>query len=238
MASSTEAGFPKGRVIDDQQGPLFQWDAAAANNSLTLDRLSGSLAAVDRCIIPATHNLEGETVILETSTTGVFGGEETQRFSITATAAIISESFTATQDRHHRIRISTVHQGKIGEVFIGTDRTPVVGPDPKWTDQNVPNLVEVQLRSGLVYRVQASAQRREFDFRFADQAATDLTVFDELESQTSFGLFPFFFFTPESTDPPVYVQLVSPLGREQDRPNPRGLGRSFEIRLQMREILR
>lgn len=236
-ASSEASGFSAARVIDDQGGPLFKWGSAAAGNTLTLDRGSAALEACDRLLIPAGHNLNGHALQLVTSTTGAWAGEETSRVSATiATAGVISQSFTSTQDRYHRLKVPS-YQGQLGEVVLGRDRTPARGPDPTWTDDPTPNVIEETLRSGNTYRVKAGERRRAFSYTFRRLGSADVALFTDLLDQTSDGIHPFFWFPPDSAEAPVYVQLVSTLQRRQDRSNPRGLGQTFEVTLQMLEAL-
>lgn len=233
-ASSEEAGFAKARVIDDQRGPLFQWDDASAGNALTLDRGAGSLEAVDRLLIPEGHNLSGQGLILETSTTGAFGGEETERVNVTAGAGVISEAFTSTADRYHRVRVPS-YQGQIGEVFVGRYRSITRGLEPGYVDQDEPVIAETTLRSGNVYRVQLGSAQRAFavTFRLAD-GANELLLQDLL-SQTANLLRPFWYYPPDDGQSPVLVLGDPDVARQQDSRAPRATGEKWRYALRMLE---
>jgi hypothetical protein len=162
----------------------------------------------------------------------VWGGEEITRVNITAAAGVISESFTSTQDRYHRLRVPS-YQGEIAEVFIGRDRTPVRGPEPDWIDQPIPNVIETRLRSGNTYRIQASEERRQFAFEYNRISGADLTIFTELDSQTASGLYPLWFFPPDDSESPLFVELERPLKKKQDSTAPRSLGQRFAFTVEM-----
>ncbi len=233
--SSESPGFDIERIIDDQSGPLFKWLISDPTNDMEVDRGAGTLEAVDRLLIPSGHDITGN-LIFETSTSGVFAGEETQRVNIIAAAGVINESFTSTDDRYHRFRVPN-QQSKFGELFVGRDRQTARGPNQQWVDQREPNLVETELRGGNIYRVKAGELRRAFSFTFSRITGTDLAIFDELVTDTQGGLHPFWFFPPDTTEAPVFVKLLTAVNRRQDSGSPTATGQKFEIVLQMVEEL-
>ena len=229
------AAFPKFRLLDNDPGPVFKWDAAAVNNAVVVDRGAGVLFSVDYIIIPSGHNLTGNVVFSSKATEG---GSWVDVSNTTITAGQFEWATGGSALRYIRFKVDSSIQGEIPELFMARLRKPVTaGPDPSWNVVNEPNIQETVLRSGKIYRLETGNARQQLTYTFRSVDATDIAVFDDLETQTRTGLYPFWFFPPDTGDAARYVSLGSAIQRSQSSSNPYGTGQKFDVTVSMVEML-
>lgn len=230
-------GFPLSRVIDEQVGPLFKHNVAATFELVKKDRGAGTLFPIDRVLIPATHNITG-TVNIQSDTDPNFGTPLLLLTGAITAGVLLDQSLTPNTERYIRIFITESGQWEYGEIWFGRDRTPTRGPASDFeSGTKEPKISEYETEAGNTYRLQTGLPRGIFAFEFRRLSAADRAIFDDLNTQTNFGLSPFWWFGPDDTEPPVLVTLDAPIKVQNDSPNPRTLGPTYKATVVMRESL-
>lgn len=214
-ANAFATAEPKDHLIDDRAGSLARFSGSASDHDIRIDRGAGTLEAVDRVWIPSGHNVNGQTLTVESSTTGAWGGEETSRASFTAGTGAIDESVTSNTDRHIRLTIGGTGTWALGELVFTRTRTVSRGPEPGWEDEELSNTASLDLRSGAAAVLVQGVNRRRFRFSYrAVSSADDLTFFSDLvAAAASYPILVDPAFDDESA---VWVRLPEDVSRKQD----------------------
>jgi hypothetical protein len=221
-----------------------------------LDRSVATPAqAINALVIPAGHNVDVTTLLVEESDVEFRGiGEVPSPWVILHTHTLTSAErsggviYTGVLDtpstkRYVRVRFPEENPGfaakhELGELFLSFVRPITENTlDSEWRDSPIPNFEETEMQSGEVFRLSNGPIRRDFEFTFNLLRGADQTLFDDLQSGTNDFVFPFYFIAPEVGELPVFVNVAN-LTRVQQSDLPRGpAGPAFEISIRMREVL-
>jgi hypothetical protein len=241
-SSGVESAYPLDNLIDYRPSSLCKFDGTTSNEWIKIDRGTGTLEDVDRFIMPAGHNLATcDLIRLHSSTndadwTLLDGWNQT---SESDPDGIIDRSFTATDDRW--VRFTCLEAGTVWEttqLWWTNKRTPTIGPEVPWTEEQVPNTVTVPFPSRTA-ALSLAGNRWRYDLTYNMVSGTDLTLFDDLIDEVGVDLLPFYFDCPDDTAPvgPLLMRIIaSSYSREQQHPTPSGSATvAYRIRFSMLE---
>lgn len=226
---ATAAGFGKERLIDSRSALLCRFSASQANHDVEIDRGAGTLEAVDRCWIPAGHNLSGATV-------RVYSGGTSPASTLRGSSAVsgsgaIDFGFTSNTDRYVRVLFDGTGQWELGELWITRRRTTTRGLDPGW---GAPSIVPAQITEMPTREISTllGPARRVFGFSYhdVDDGGADATLLDDVAALGRAAAF--LFWPPASSALPFVAKLLEDGDREQDSPVPVvKLGHEYGFRL-------
>jgi len=232
------ASFPKERLIDSSIDKLFRFNGTTGNNGVRIDRGVSPTEALTRLVIPAGHNVGAALVQVHEDDNSGFTSPTTLHSSVPGSGLIDLALSPAATEQYLRFRVVTAGTAwEFSELFWTLPRTPAVGPDPQYRDEQTPNLTETQLSSRNIYRLAKGDDLRAFEIQFNRITKAQLAVFDSVWSDTSQGLYPLYFGSPDDADAVVYCWIMDRIRREQDAPNPTGMGLHFRTRLELLEAL-
>lgn len=236
---AADSSYPLIRLLDNHTGTVFKHDSAQADSYIWVDLQDATPdPAPNRFVLAAGHNLGGLTWLVQQDTGSGFASPTSRGGStVPAGTGVYSSDFAAVTERYLRFKITESVQGEYREFMFGRTRTPIAGPSPDWTDEYRPNLLEIPMRSGSVYRLELGDAKRHIGITFPAVESADLVIFEDLETQTRHGLYPFYFFPPDDGEDPIFVQLTRPISRRQASRNPQGTGQWFDVTLSMLEVL-
>jgi len=237
-----DSSFPVTRCYDDQLTPIFKHTSSGLNPQLSLDRGATPAGSTPDRIIVGPNWVHGAGVTLQVQEDDNSGyTSATLLTTITLSgfdeASPLTEPFdsSSSDERYIRVRMTGTCQPEYREVWLTQDRAITAGPDPTYLKYPVANLTEVETMSGTTWRVRRSENREliEMTFRYVD--SSDIAIFDDLQSETLDGLYPFWFFPPDDSADPLFMELIEDIRREQAATNPQGAGEHWDVTLRMRE---
>lgn len=237
-SSAVAAGFPLARLLDDQTKRLFKFNAAAANQHVTVDQTAAPLEC-DNLTIPAGHNLGGATLEVRSSADPAsWPGTLKATLNIAAGSALTFRDFSAFTADHIRIQIVTSGQWQFGELILSKLHAFTLGPKPPFVDTVEPNFGQADMLSREVFRnIRGSAQRL-LEIEWGRLDSTVQAEIDLIASDTQNGVLPIYIGSPYDDKDRIPVRIVDGLiRREQDSPNPAGTGIDERLILKMREAL-
>lgn len=230
---------PRAYIHDSGLGRNGTFAAAATNQFIKVDRGAGapSLPA-SRLFIPSGHNLGTTTLEVRHHTSdppdGVTG---TLIYGPTAQAAGLRVLTLADiTGRYLSVTVPASGAWSFPELWISQERTTTRGLDPSWTDAQVANQFEAQMRSGETYRLELGVVRRMFVFRYRALSGADLAVFTNMRTETRNGLYPLYVDPPDDGESAILMQILDGIELEQDHPVP-GSGATYSLTLRLLEVL-
>lgn len=227
---ATAANFGKERLIDARTTLLMKFSASQADHHVETNRGTGTLEAVDRCWIPAGHNLSGATVRVYSGSSSPASTLRGSSPTVAGTGAI-DFAFTSTTDRYVRVLFDGTGTWELGELWLTRRRSTVRGLDPGWeTPIRVPTeITEFPTRE--ITAVLGPA-RRIFGFSYhdVDDAAADSVLLTDVANLGRAAAF--LFWPPHASTLPFVAKLLEDGDREQDSPMPSiKLGHEYGFRL-------
>lgn len=237
-----DASYPVTRCYDDQLVPYFTFGSDTLNPQVSLDRGATPAGSTpDRIIIGPNWDRDGGATLQvhEDDNSGYSSATLLTTLVISAldVTAPITEPFDATSsdERYIRWRITGTCTPVFREVWLTQDRTLSAGPDPSYTKYPQANLSESETMSGTTWRVRRSEARELMEYTFRSVDSTDIAIFDDLDTETSNGLYPFWFFPPDDGLDPIFVELIEDVQRQQSSTAPQGTGELWDVTIRMRE---
>lgn len=237
-SSAVAAGFPLARLLDDQTKRLFKFNAAAANQHVTVDQTAAPLEC-DNLTIPAGHNLGGATLEVRSSADPAsWPGTLRATKTVSAGSALIWRDFSAFTADHIRVQIVTSGQWQFGELVLSNLNAFTLGPKPRFVDSIVSNFGQARMLSGEVFRNIRGSAQRVIEIEWTRLDSTVQADIDAIASDTQNGVLPIYIGSPYDDKVRLPVRIVEGLiRREQDSPNPAGIGIEETLILRMREAL-
>jgi hypothetical protein len=226
-SSSQHADYPRRHLIDRRPSSLFRFNTTTVDEWVKVDRGAGTLEAVDRMIIPPGHNLDTCDLLRifrspnDSDWTQVDGWNQTIESD---PDGIIDRTFTSTTNRYLRFNcLEAGTQWEFGQLYFTRTRAITVGPEPKWTDQQVPVSVEVPFWTRDATALFAP-NRRLYSFAQPGLESTDLTIYDDLIAAVSDAV-AFYVDPPDDSETARFVKIVPrSWRREQYHPTPSARG--------------
>lgn len=242
MTPAAAAGFPAYYLHDGGASHIAKFGSSGANSRIDIDRGAGTLATLDRLVIPAGHNLGAQTVTVYGSATGAFAGEQTTLHTFSSAAGLVN-AILATPSAHRYLRTVFAGTGtwELGELWLGRTVTFAQGNASAWSDPFQPNLLNYVFDSGVTASNELGPAVRRLSFAWdglgvRDQG--DIALMEEVLADINYGQHTFWFQAPESTEPLRLVRLDQPYSRSQALRNPRASGfNAFAYGLSMIEDL-
>ena len=228
---------PWERVRDHMLRRQGKFDTAQVDNYVALDR--GFVGYTPNYFIIANHDITG-VLYYESSTNGLWSGEQVIRWAGTIDAdpfEITDSMMTPTNDQHVRIRMGSSGAWSIGELSLSTRLKPTQGPDPAFIDQLVPNILKIETRSGVTYRLQLGAERRQMHYVYRHVSVANQAYFGTLLWACGGGTLPFWMWPTDDANGPYFVELEEPITREQAAANPMAIGEQYDTTVRMIEVL-
>lgn len=238
-----DTSYPIENMIDDRFGfgPVFKFETSVATHYIILD-MAYTLASTghDRLYIPQGHNLNGAKLKIEEDTDTTFDGSTgntTTLYSETAISSSLSLDipFTAQSLRYLKISFPT-NAGiwEITQLYVTKTLATVVGPNPRWTDELVPNVM--QFPNGDTVQYDNSQRHIIYDYDAVGLAsAGDLAVFDWL-MENNFTHHPFLLYSTDSTDSALVMRLQA-FSSKDDRSAPKSQDTRKRVSLDMLEYI-
>ncbi len=237
-----DASYPVTRCYDDLLVPQFTHTSSGLNPQVSVDRGAGVEGSTpDRIILgPNWDHDAGVTLQVHEDNNSGYSSptllltEVLGSLDETAPLALPFDS-SSSDERYIRWRMTGTCTPAYREVWLTQDRVLTAGPDPSYSKYPIANLSEVETMSGTTWRVQRGASREFMQYTFNAVDETDIAIFDDLDTETSSGLYPFWFFPPDSNLAPIFVELVEDVQREQASAVPKGTGELWNVTITMRE---
>lgn len=223
-------------LIDDLRGVSCKFSASGSGRHFQIDRGAAGLEAIDRLIIPAGHNLSGQTVTVKSDTTTAFAPGTTRGTSGTLTSAQVDFALTPYTDRYTRVEISGTGTWEVPELVLTRTRTPTAGIAGEYQDDDLPNVVPVVTRSGTVATLVRGEAGRVWrvEWQLVD-GSVDKALFLEVLAAQAAGLV-LYIDPPDDSEAAVPV-IVSDVSRTQDHPNPKSGGIAYRYTMTLSEAL-
>jgi hypothetical protein len=226
----TVTGFGVERLIDARTALLMRFSGSQTDHHVEIDRGTGTLEAVDRCWIPAGHNLSGATVRVYSGTSSPASTLRGSSPTVAGTGAI-DFSFTTTTDRYVRVLFDGTGAWELGELWLTRRRTTVRGLDPGWGSPLVVPTELIEFPTREISTVLGPA-RRTYDITYhdVDDAGSDAVLLTDVANLGRAAAF--LFWPPHAGTLPFVAKLREDLDREQDSPQPSiKLGHEYGFRL-------
>jgi len=238
LAANSEEHY----LFDYRVSSLFIWSSAATDRWIKLDRTAAGLEIIDRMVIPAGHNLDGAAFKLQHSTTGAYGGEETDAldtsFSGTGVQSFDTFSGGGSTNRYWRLIISTSGAWEIPQLYLTRTRTTGStgrGPDPGWSQRPRSVGVRRQLPTRSVGSI-FSPNRLAVSLTHNKLEGAELTLFEDLFEGVGVNLLPFWYDPMDDTKDPRYMMIVGNEPRAlQQRVAPKTYGEAHQFGFDMLE---
>ena len=226
---ATASGFGKERLIDSRSALLMKFAASQADHDVETNRGTGTLEAVDRCWIPAGHNLTGATV-------RVYSGASSPAATLRGSAVVggtgaIDFAFTSTTDRYLRVLFDGTGTWELAELWLTRRRSTTRGLDPGWDAPIVVPSEVTELPTREISTLLGPARRvYGLTYHDVDETGADAVL---LQNVANLGRASAFLFWPPNADAlPFVAKLLEDLDREQDSPMPAlKLGHEYIFRL-------
>ena len=231
---AAQSGWPLSRLIDNLKGTLTKL-SNGTNPSITVDRGAGTLDAIDRIIIPSGHNATG-TITLEADDNSGFSSPTILINGDSIAAGVYTQTFPANSERYVRVTFSGSFALEIGELWLTSTVTPTRGPDPEWDASKAANVRLELLESGVAVASVLGPLQQTYELRFHAMGSSDFSAFLAGIDDVVGLAHPFWFLSPESTDPIRKMRFVDVPRIQQDFPAP-GSQLTYEVRVSMREAV-
>jgi len=161
-SSDENTSFPLYRTYDRDIGKLFKFNTHGPNLNLKITQGAVSYP-VSRLIIPAGHTLNGQTLFLQHSTTGVWAGEQVTAVTWTQSdALVINKSFGSVTMKYWSFAITTdpAAPPEIPELYLTSDYVFERNVKLNVTEKNQRNIYREESLSGRVRLVKNGLERR------------------------------------------------------------------------------
>jgi len=202
-------------LIDDRAGSLFKFAESSTGQTITIDRGSGSLDAIDRLIIPAGHNITG-TIDLDADTTSGFTSATVLLSGESVSTALIDETFSSNSEQWLRLTFNGTGQWEIPELIFTSTKTTTRGPEQGWVDMIQHNTLHLPLESGVVASLARGLDRRRIEYVYRDvNDSGDLAVFAALLATCGTSR-PFILDPAFDTETPLWMKLIEDSQQQQD----------------------
>jgi len=237
MSPAAVTDFPKFYTIDGRAQSLAKHGSVGAA-TWVCDRGAGTLEAIDTLIIPAGHNLGAQTVTVHSDTEGTFA-TPTLLKSFTSAAGQIMQTFTSPSTERW-VRVSFTATGsawEYGELWLGRKREPAKGPIAAWPRARVPNVKLLTFDSGVTGSVVLGPSRLTYTLSWQHLSGTDLAIFNELDVACTPSCDRFYFQPPDDISALTLMEFGTPMKWAQDAPDPRYMGATYSVTLDMIEVL-
>ncbi len=234
----------KRSLIDSKQSEAAAFTATTTNAGFAIDFATTSAAgSVNRCVIPAGHNFDGETLQIISDNSGSSLPSPSVRSSASVSGAgIIDRSFgSVPADRYWGLQITTsgAEVFSLSEFWLGNRKALTTNDarvDPG-SERDYEHDVTEEDFGGHTVSLELSPPRRRFSLKIRglDPAQADFAKLDEVirDGRTN----PFWYWTPDSTDTgPYLVKLTRSAVRRQTFTKPM-TKLFYEVDLEMLEQL-
>lgn len=198
-ANAVATTQPVERLFDGRHGVNFAFDSSESDHDIVVDR-GASPEAIDRMVIPAGHNLDGATLVLEGDTTSGFS-TPTSLVSEAVAEGLIDIDFSSNSEQYVRLSFTGTGQWELPELWLTRTRTMAAGPEPIWGDELRHNALYFSKAGGEDAAVELSASRRAFSFDLRSLPAADDSLIQELIAAV--GVSRPFLLDPPFDDEPV-----------------------------------
>jgi hypothetical protein len=179
-STDANASFPLYRTYDRDVQKLFKFSTHGANLYVQADQGAVTSYEVDRLIIPVGHTLNGLNCKLQSSATGAWAGEETDRLSwAQADALIINKTFAAATVRYWRLLITSdpAAPPELPEIYLTNDYVMEDNVGMNSSDAVMQNFVREETRSGKMRRVKLGESKQSFLYNLSAIGAAQKTNF-------------------------------------------------------------
>ena len=203
--NAVDSDFPLDLLIDNRASVPMKFSATTTGHEIIIDRGSGTLAEIDRLVVPAGHNWSLE-ILIHSDDNSAFSSPSLL-VSVT-TATIIDETFTANNERYIRVQFVGSGRWETPELIFTSIVEPSEGPALAGvTDEVITNAAQFPKPDGSMPSIQYGPQQRRFEIAYARATGSDMTGLDGLVEATG-SMNPFFvdppsYSTPPETDEPV-----------------------------------
>lgn len=241
--NAVDSDYPLDFIIDGRQGDPSIMDSAATDHWLQINRTAGGLEVVNRLILGANHNYDGENIRLRASTdAAVTAGVDTliPQTAVTG-SAMLDYSFTANSKQYITLDwpSSTSTAWETTEFWVTRMRELTIGPGDGWRDEPVFIGEEFTKASGVVAHLETGPARRFFQlvYNWAGQsAASDHTILNELITTVRLSR-PFILDPPFDDESALVMKFMQnqPPQREFDFPTPSSGTKAYRYTLPMLE---
>ena len=235
----------KRALLDRRQGELGSFTANGANGGFALDY--GTTAAsrtINRCVIPAGHNFDGETLEIISDNSGATLPSPTVEDSIAVSgSAVIDFPFAdKSGERYWGLQVTTSASEtfNIGEFALGDRVALSAGANPSDVqpdfDRAYLHDVATDVIGGRDIALELTPPRRSFslEIRYVIPGSDDADILEEI---IRLGVStPFWYWTPDSTDTgPYLVKLSGSATRSQESQQPPQALIAYSVKLEMIE---
>ncbi|MHC4715136.1 MAG: hypothetical protein ACYTAN_18010, partial [Planctomycetota bacterium] len=146
-------------LIDDRAGSLSTFTAAATDHWVQYDRGAGTLEEINRLIIPAGHNYNGQNVRVRTDTASDMSADPTEILpkAAVSSAGIIDLAMTGGTEAQRKYRYVRIDDDDAAswnpqtpQHILTRTRTTTRGPEQGWTDYYQHNTLHFEKESGSI----------------------------------------------------------------------------------------
>jgi len=223
----------KRALMDYRQGELAVHNISASGHFTWVD--FGAAIAFNRLVMPAGHNLEGETLTISCDDASDFVGAIAQGAPVVP-AGVLDHTMSspATSLRYWGINYSGTGQWEVPEFWFGTYQQLVTAH----VAHSFPNeyryqQTQIEYPGGFAVN-QLSVPRRKFalEVRTVAPADADYTLLDLVMTEGRGR--PFWYWPPDDTDPGPFLVRLTKATRVQDFSVPAS-ALKYKIKLEMEE---